>query len=842
MSAPPSTPSQPGTTITIGVRDMTCAACVRRVDKALRAVDGVEDVDVNLATEQATVTVGDDPPPVDSLLQAVERRGYRPVLATVELGVREMTCAACVRRVERALQRKAPGVVSADVNLATERATITWLPAMNDVDGLRAVIDAAGYPTLPPDEDLADAEAAARAEDARALRRDLIIAGVFAIPLFVLGMVPMMVPAVMDLVHDTIGHAALHVVLFALATPIQFGPGLRYYRHGWAAARSGSPDMNTLVAIGTTAAYTYSTLSTFAPSLLPDGAAHVYFEASGVVISLLLLGKWLETRARGQAGAAVEKLLELAPPTARVRRGDDVVEVDLARVRVDDVLVVRPGDAIAVDGVVVDGHSHVDESVLTGEPLPAARGPGDPVTAGTTNVDGTLDVRATAVGRDTVLAGIVRTVQAAQSSRPPVQRLADAVVAVFVPIVLVIAAVTFGLWWAFGPPPSIGLATVNAVAVLIIACPCAMGLATPTSVMVGTARGAELGVLFRRGDALETLQSATVVAFDKTGTLTTGSPEVATVAVLGDASEGDVLQRLAAVEQRSEHPVAQAIVAAAQSRGLPLGAVDGFRATAGGGVTGRVDDVLVRAGTLRWLAEEGLEPARAKPTADTVAERGETPVVVAFDERIVAVLGIRDALRPGAADAVRLLRERGLDVALVSGDVAPAARAVAATLGIERVHAEVRPDEKADVVRSMQRDGASVAFVGDGVNDAPALATADVGVAIGTGTDIAIEAADVVLMGDDPRAVATAHALSAATLSNIRWNLVWAFGYNVALIPVAAGALYPLNEGWLLDPTLAGAAMSLSSVFVVTNALRLRGAASGMPASTKAEARRSGPG
>ena len=817
MSAPSAPPTSQAT---LAVEGMTCAACAGRVERALQAVPGVQAATVNLATERATVQFDAEETSPLALAAAVQDAGYGVRTESVDLAVTGMTCAACVGRVERALQAT-PGVVEATVNLATERARVRYAPGATDPARLAAAVRQTGYDVVEPEAGVsADAaeQAARDAGDAR-LRRRLIWAAALTAPLLVLEMVPMLVPGGMAWMDAVVPMQTRWLVSFALATAVQFGPGGRFYRAGWAAARHGAPDMNTLVALGTSAAYGYSLVATFAPGVLPPGAVHVYYEASATIITLILLGKWIEARAKGRTSEAVRSLLQLRPETARVVRDGAETEVPVAEVRVGDRLRLRPGDRVPVDAEITEGVTHVDESMVTGEPIPAEKGPGAAVVGGTINGAGSVLARATAVGADTVLAQIVRLVEDAQASRPAIQALADRVVAVFVPVVLVLAALTAGVWWLVGPAPSLTYALVAAVSVLIIACPCAMGLATPVSVMVGTGKAAERGVLFRRGDALQTLSEVETVALDKTGTLTEGRPRLTDVILADpDALEDALLATVASAEAGSEHPVGRALVAEAEARGLALTPATGTEAVPGLGLRATVDGVRVEVGADRFMEHLGLDPA-ALPT-DRLADQGKTPLYAAFDGRLVAAFAVADPIRDTTPAAIEALHRAGLRVAMVTGDHARTADAVARQLGIDEVRAEVRPADKAEAVRALQADG-RVAFVGDGINDAPALAQADVGIAIGTGTDIAIEAADVVLMRGDLGALVEARSLSAATLRNIRQNLFWAFAYNVLLIPVAAGVLYPV-WGVLLSPVWGAAAMGLSSVFVLTNALRLR--------------------
>ncbi len=815
-------------TLTLDVGGMTCAACVGRVERGLKKVDGVQDAAVNLATERASVTYDPARTTVAQLVDTVKDTGYEARTTELSFPVEGMTCAACVGRVERGLQ-KAEGVLSASVNLATERANVTYLPAATSPAALKQAVRDAGYDV--PDEatesqSRLDADRARKAEEIAALRRSVILAAAFSIPLFIVAMLPMVWPALDRWLMDRVGMQTLNWVMLALAAPVQFGPGLRFYRSGWAALRHRSPDMNTLVMLGTSAAFGYSLLVTLAPGLFPVGSAHVYYEASGVVITLILLGKLFEALAKGRSSEAMRTLLALQPNVARVQREGGVVEVPADDVRVGDHVLVRSGERLPVDGEVVDGSSYVDESMLTGESVPVQKAAGAKVTGGTVNGTGALTFRATGVGADTALSRIIRMVEDAQASRPPIQGLADRVVAVFVPVVLVIAAVTFAVWMLIGGEAALANALVHTVAVLIIACPCAMGLATPVSIMVGSGRAAQMGVLFRSGAALEGLGAAQVVAVDKTGTVTQGRPEVTEVVAQGQWQqlESELLRLTAAAESSSEHPLARAIERAALGGETDVNALSpatDFQAIPGYGVQATVDGKRVEVGAARYMAKLGLELGALEPQADALAKRGRTPVFVAVDGQLAGLLGVADPVRAGSVEAIQTLQGQGTEVAMITGDTRATAQAVAAEVGVSRVLAEVLPEGKSDAVQELQAGGRKVAFVGDGINDAPALARADVGVAIGTGTDVAVETADVILMSGDLRGVPNAIALSRATLRNIRVNLFWAFAYNILLIPVAAGVLSAWNL--TLSPVLAAAAMGLSSVFVLSNALRLRG-------------------
>lgn len=807
------------TSVQIEIEGMHCASCVGRVEKALRAVPGVENASVNLASSRATVVLAEPVEPA-ALVKAIEDAGYEvPRRPPVELSVEGMHCASCVGRVEKAL-RAVPGVTSASVNLATGRAAVE-VTAGVDAARLLEAVRAAGYEAAVVADVDAKATEARRAKEAGALRRDLLVSALLSLPVVLLEMGGHLVPALAQYVESTIGARASWLVQFALSTVVLAGPGRRFFRAGIPSLLRGAPDMNSLVAVGTAAAYAFSVVATFAPRLLPAGTVHVYYEAAAVIVTLVLLGRSLEARARGRTSQAIRRLMGLQAKTARVRRGEGAVELPVTEVRPGDVVEVRPGERIPVDGEVVEGTSYVDESMLTGEPVPVEKAVGATVVGGTVNQTGALALRATAVGSRTVLAQIVRMVEQAQAAKLPIQALVDRIALWFVPAVMGAAALTFLAWIAFGPKPALTFALVNAVAVLIVACPCAMGLATPTSILVGTGRGAEIGVLFRKGDALQRLREVRVVAVDKTGTLTVGRPALTDLEVAEGFSRTEVLAQMAAVEDRSEHPIARAVVEAARAEGLPLAEVTAFETVPGYGVRAVVGGARIEIGADRFMRRLGLDPTSFAEAAARLAAHGKTPIYVAVDGRLAAIAAVADPIKESAPGAIAALHALGLEVAMVTGDDRRTAEAIARQLGIDRVVAEVLPDGKVDAVRALQAEHGRLAFVGDGINDAPALAEADVGVAIGTGTDVAIEAADVVLMSGHLEGVPNAIALSRATMRNIRQNLFWAFAYNTALIPVAAGVLYPIG-GPLLSPAFAAGAMALSSVFVVGNALRLR--------------------
>ena len=806
--------------VSLPIEGMTCASCVGRVEKALKAVPGVNKASVNLATERADITF-EGKPDVAAAVQAVQKAGYAVAEATLELSVAGMTCASCVGRVEKAL-KAVPGVSNATVNLATERASITAAGGVSASALIQAVAKA-GYEarTLSAETSDTDAVAERQAAELKSLTRALTVAAIFALPVFILEMGAHIVPAFHHVIAETIGTQNSWYLQFVLATIVLFGPGLRFFKKGIPALLRGAPDMNSLVAVGTSAAYAYSVVATFAAGLLPAGTVNVYYEAAAVIVALILLGRYMEARAKGNTSEAIKRLLGLQAKTARVVRDGATMELAIEEVVAGDLIEVRPGERIPVDGEVVEGNSFIDESMISGEPVPVEKAPGSEVVGGTVNQNGALTFRATKVGGDTLLAQIIRMVEQAQGSKLPIQALVDRITMWFVPAVMAAAVLTFIIWLTFGPEPALTFALVNAVAVLIIACPCAMGLATPTSIMVGTGRAAQMGVLFRKGEALQSLKDAKVVAVDKTGTLTKGRPELTDLIVAPGFDRDAVLGKVATVEAKSEHPIAQAIVDAARAQNIALGAISQFESITGFGVSARVDGDLVEIGADRFMRELGLNVETFGSDAARLGDEGKTPLYAAINGQLAAMIAVADPIKETTAAAIRALHDLGLKVAMITGDNRRTGQAIARQLGIDEVVAEVLPDGKVEAVQRLKQQYGPVAYVGDGINDAPALAEADVGLAIGTGTDIAIEAADVVLMSGDLGGVPNAIALSKATLRNIKQNLFWAFAYNVALIPVAAGLLYPVN-GSLLSPVFAAGAMALSSVFVLTNALRLR--------------------
>lgn len=787
------------------ITGLSCAGCVRRAETALNGVAGVDEARVNLATRKAEVSHDGSLTP-DMAAEALAKAGYPAAEEAVTLDITGATCASCARRIEGALAN-VPGVTQANFNLATTQALVTLLSDAVKPRELTEAVRGAGYGAeLVTDN--TDRTAERQAAELAALRRDTLIAGALSLPVVILAMGGHLVPAFHHWLMATIGMTAVNWVQFVLTTLVLFWPGLRFFKAGLPALRHFAPEMNALVVVGTSAAWVYSTVATFAPAVLPMGARVVYFEAAAVIVTLILAGRWMEVCAKGQASAAIRRLMGLQVREARLREDGGERMVPVAELTEGDVIVIRPGERMPVDGVVTEGRSDVDESMISGEPLPVTKAEGAGVVGGTVNGAGVLVVRATATGEGTVLAQIVQAVEAAQGGKLPVQSLVDRIAGVFVPAVIGIAAVVFLGWWLFGPAPSMPVAVVAAVSVLVVACPCAMGLAVPVSIMVGTGRGSELGVLFRKGDALQALAGVKIVAFDKTGTLTRGKPVLT-------GFEGEGLDEIAAIEAASEHAIGRAIVAGAEG---PLPAASDVQAEAGLGLSGRVGDRGWRIGNREYVPG-GLSDALAQAEASWTSE-GRTVVYAEADGVVRAVLAVSDEVKPEAVGVVAALLAAGQQVVMITGDSQAAGQAAARQLGISDVRAAVKPAEKAGIVAELGAHG-PVAFVGDGINDAPALAAAAVGVAMGSGTDVAMESADVVLIDGNLRGVARAADLSRKTMTNIRQNLFWAFAYNVALIPVAAGLL-AIFGGPMLSPMLASAAMAASSVLVVSNALRLR--------------------
>jgi Cu+-exporting ATPase len=794
---------------------MSCASCVARIEKGLARASGVVSARVNLLAESVRVEYEAERTCPADLRETIRNLGYQVPVETATILIAAMPSGSDAGKVERAL-RDVPGVIQASVNLTTEEATVEWVPGeITEADLVRA-IEAAGYTPFPVRGAAPEATSTSRGTEIRKLRRRLLVGALLSVPVL-LGSFRNMplfawVPA---------GLANAYV-LFALTTPIQWIVGWQFHRGFWAGLRHGTADMNTLISVGTNAAYLYSLVATFAPGVFAArGLVALYYDSAAVIIVLILLGRWLEAGAKGRASQAIQKLMGLQTRTARVVRDGQALDIPVEEVRVGDLVVVRPGEKIPVDGIVREGHSAVDESMLTGESMPVEKGAGAGVFGATINKTGTFTFEATKVGRETALAQIIKLVEEAQASKAPIQRLADRIAGVFVPLVIGVAALAFIAWLIEGPQPALSFALSAAVAVLIIACPCALGLATPTAIMVGTGRGAEHGILFRGAEILENAHRLTTIVFDKTGTLTKGEPAVIEVIAREGLSRWDLLRLAASAEQASEHPVGEAIVRKVEEDGMPLSPIESFEAIPGHGIQAVVAGRKLLVGNARLLTQQGLALGDLEAMAEDLANRGKTPIFVAVDGRPAGIIAVADTLKPYAREAVRALQDLGIEVAMITGDDGRAATAIAKQLTIDRVLADVLPEQKAQEIKKLQVEGKIVGMVGDGLNDAPALAQADVGIAIGTGTDVAIEASDVTLIGGDLRSVVTAIELSRRTMRTIRQNLFWAFIYNVVLIPVAAGILYP----WLhvlLNPMLAGLAMASSSVSVVGNSLRLR--------------------
>ncbi len=803
--------------LSLELSHMHCASCVNGVEQALATVPGISHATANLATGSVQFEYhGDTAPHAASI--ALEKLGYPPKITQTTIRIRDMHCASCIHRIERSLIGL-PGILEATVNLAKGTAHVRYFCGATTPAALARTVTELGYPASVGHS---ASEAGNRGtRDSLGLGRTALLAALLTLPVFALEMGGHLIPSLHGFVSETIGLQQSRYLQFALTTFVLFGPGLRFFTRGFPALFRAAPDMDSLVALGTSAAYCYSVVATFAPQNLPPGTDNVYFESAAVIVTLILFGRWLEAQARGRTGKAIQSLIGLQPRTARVERNGAIAERPIDEIMKGDLTVIRPGERVPADGKVISGRSFVDESMITGEPSPAEKSAGHLVIGGTVNGAGTLRVEATEVGRDSVLAQIIASVEQAQAAKLPVQALVDRITAWFVPAVIAVAVLTVAAWLAFGPDPALGPALVAGVSVLIIACPCAMGIATPASIMVGTGRAAELGVLFRQGDALQTLHDAEVIVMDKTGTLTEGRPNLVDLTPVDNFEHTGTLRLAAAVERESEHPVAKAIVRAAELEGLSLPAASRFEPQPGLGVIATVEDHRISIGTERFLEQEGIDTTALRAVGETYGQNGHTVTFLAIDGEAAAVFAVNDPIKDSTPAATAGLRALDMELTMVTGDSAAAANAVAAQVGIEQIVAGVLPDGKVLALQALREGGRRVAFVGDGINDAPALATADVGIAIGSGTDIAIESADIVLMSGNLLGVLTAIEISRRTMRNIRQNLFWAFGYNTLLIPVAAGLFHPVF-GLTLSPMLAAAAMSLSSIFVLSNALRLR--------------------
>jgi Cu+-exporting ATPase len=806
--------------VTLPITGMSCANCALNIERNLKKLQGVEDTSVNFASEQATVLFDPEQIEVDELIKKIEDIGYGIATAKVELPVTGMTCANCAMNIERTLNKKVPGVVQASVNFASERAAVQYLPNLTSVEEMIAAIRQAGYDAIAPDEtgEDEDVEQRARRAEIADQTRKFAVGLLFTVPLFLWSM-----GRDFGLLGGWSQALWVNWAFWALATPVQFYTGWDYYTGGWKSLRNRSANMDVLVAMGSSVAYFYS----LAVLLYPALGSHVYFETSAVIITLIKLGKMLEARAKGRTGNAIRKLMGLRPKTATILRDGREIEVSLKEVTVGDVVVVRPGEKIPVDGVILEGSSAVDESMLTGEPIPVDKSSGDPVVGATINSEGLLKIQATKVGKDTALAQIIKLVQEAQGSKAPIQALADRVAAVFVPGVIGIATITFILWWIIGG--EFVPAMIRLVAVLIIACPCALGLATPTAIMAGTGKGAEKGILFKDSEALEKATKLKTIVLDKTGTLTLGRPTVADVVAFNSSSpvqhKRELLRIAASVERGSEHPVGRAILKEAEKQALELFEPEDFKASGGFGVRARINGQMVYVGKPGWFSEMGVDMVNGNKYVHTLQRQGKTLMAVVVEKELAGLIAVADSLKPESKEAVAELHRKNLKVVMLTGDNTETAESIGEQVQVDEIVAEVRPEEKSMRVKELQGRGQMVGMVGDGINDAPALAQADVGIAIGTGTDVAIETADVILASGNLMGISRAIQLSRATMRTVKENLFWAFIYNIILIPIAAGLLYPLeflpHALRQLHPILAALAMALSSVTVVSNSLRL---------------------
>jgi Cu+-exporting ATPase len=804
--------------VTIAVTGMSCVNCALNIERNVRRLQGVTDVNVNFAAEQAAISYDPNEITIKDLVKNITAAGYGVAKATAEIPITGMTCANCAATVERTLNKKVPGVLKASVNFATERASVEYIPSLTTIDEMIGAIEKAGYGAIRPDETMAveDVELAAREAEIKSQTRKFAIGILFTAPLFFLSM---------GRDFDLFGlwsHAVwINWLFLALATPVQFYTGGDYYTGGWKSLKNGSANMDVLVAMGSSVAYFYSLAVLFYTPL----GEHVYFETSAVIITLIKLGKMLESRTKGRTGGAIRKLMGLRPKTATLMEGEKEREIPLSQVKVGDIIVVRPGESIPVDGVVLEGESTVDESMLTGEPIPVDKYTGAKLTGGTINGEGRIKFEAKRVGKDTALAQIIRLVQEAQGSKAPIQTLADRVAAVFVPAVIGIASLTFILWWSIGG--EFVPAMIRMVAVLVIACPCALGLATPTAIMAGTGKGAEKGILFKNSEALEMATKMDTIVLDKTGTITMGKPAVVNVIVSDSLmkNEDGLLSLSASVERGSEHPLGLAIVKEAEKRGIVLSEPESFRALRGLGVQAKINGHDVLVGKPNWFYDLAFDFLDAEEQIRALQDEGKTVMLVVVDKKLAGLIAVADTVKPDSEKAIGRLHEQNLKVVMLTGDNTQTARAIASKMNIDEIVAEVRPDEKSAKVKDLQDKGAIVGMVGDGVNDAPALAQADVGLAIGTGTDVAIESGDVILASGNLTGISKAINLSRATMRTVRQNLFWAFFYNMILIPVAAGVLYPFEflPAFLrqLHPILAAFAMALSSITVVSNSLLL---------------------
>jgi Cu+-exporting ATPase len=801
--------------IDLPIRGMSCASCVERIETGLSKLEGIKEASINFAAEKGTLLYDPSRVPVSRIVREIENIGYGTRTEEITIPVRGMSCASCVEKIETQL-RSLPGVTKAEVNFAAERATVRFIPSLHSPADLSKAIRDVGYEPVEAVGKAAsvDYEKEARDREIRELRVKTLAGAALSIPLL-LGMISEWMPIPEWLTN--------HLFQFLLATPVHFWVGWQFHIGFWKALRHKTADMNTLVSLGTNAGYIYGMVVTVAPGFFVGEGIRsgVYFETVAILHTLIMLGRFFEARAKGRTSEAIKKLMGLQAKTARVVRDGQEADIPIKEVQVGDTVVVRPGEKIPVDGAVLQGASAVDESMLTGESIPVEKLAGSEVYSGTLNKTGSFHFKATKVGKETALAQIIKLVEAAQGSKPPIQRTADKIAGIFVPIVISVAVLSFAVWYFFGPQPALIFALANFMAVLLIACPCAIGLAAPTAVMVGIGKGAEHGILFRGAEALEVASKLTTVVLDKTGTLTKGEPSVTDVVTANGFHREDILRYAASAEKGSEHPLGEAIVKRASEDGLEIEATDSFNAIPGHGIEAKIarNDILL--GNLKLMRDRGISLDGLEKEAERLADEGKTPMFVAMDGRAAGIIAVADTIMENSKEAVEALHRLRLEVAMITGDNAHTANAIARQLGIDRVMAEVLPQDKAEEVKRLQAEGKVVAMVGDGINDAPALAQADVGLAIGTGADVAMEASDITLISGDLRGIVTSIALSKHTMRTMKQNFFWAFVYNTVLIPVAAGVLYPV-AGILLSPILAGAAMAFSSVSVVSNSLRLR--------------------